>query len=292
MESLRVLPLSGAAPPTAVVSDAGRWRISGDGQRIYYLQGLAAGMPGNEEDRAGALMAADFPSGAHGTLLAEDVAQYAALGSLDGVDAGVVFVKDASGGAGVLRRLADPLHPETAVTVQSGVEYFEISRDLRYAFVEEPHTADGTPQGLVARLDGGGACTISLMPGYPEYHPVYLARPRLIFWGEEEPTGSYDMQGWYADPEGCQPKRLFTERLSYVRAVSDGILYGTYGDNQHRDVMTLRHAVPTGAGFPDDGGRLVADAVDLRMAFPAERYVVFTVSSGEGPGLYVYGPLP
>jgi hypothetical protein len=134
---------------------------------------------------------------------------------------------------------------------------------------------------------------LSVNTGYPIFHPVFTPEPRLMFWGEEDPD-DFRLEGWYADPEGCAPKRRFTRRLAQLLAVRDGILYGEYGEDGEREVMTLRHAPLAGGALPADGGPIVAYRVDARVALAGAQHLVYTQSRSDPPyrGLYLYGPLP
>jgi hypothetical protein len=233
---------------------------------------------------------ADFPSGTNPAALAQQVPGYLALSGADGSDRGLAFLQDTHGGSGTLRVIGDRSRPEQVVAVQSAIEYFEVSPDLRYAFVEEPATRNAS----IAKMDGSGSCLLSIHNGYPIYHPVFSSAPRLMFWGEEAPEASFALQGWYADPDSCAPKRQFTARLAGVAALSDGILYGEYGEDGVREVMTFRHARLADGALPEDGGTVLGQLVDSRFALTDSHQAVFTISQGDPSrqGLYVYGPLP
>jgi hypothetical protein len=228
-------------------------------------------------------------------VLADNVPDFLSLDGPGGVDRGLAILQNTVQGAGDFRIIHDRARPQEALTIDKGVEYFEVSPDLTYAFMEEPDSRDHMPEGILARLDGGGSCIFTVSPGYPVVHPVFLTKTRLMFWGDQRPDGPSDLEGWYADPERCVPRRRFSPRLAQLQGVSDGIVYGEYAEGDPGSfLMTLKHARTNGDSLPEDGGEVLAQTVDYRLALAGEHYVVFTVSKGppEAMGLYVYGPMP
>jgi hypothetical protein len=297
VEQLKVAKLSGSAAPvlTPILADASRWQISADGKKVYYLKDFGINNANNEADRSGTMMVADFPTGANPQVLAEQVPDFLSLDGAAGVDRGIAFLRNTVQGAGDFRIIHDRARPQDAITLDTGVEYFEVSPDLTYAFMEEPDSRDGMPEGILARLDGGGSCIFTVNSGYPVFHPVFLTKPRLMFWGDQRPDGPNDLEGWYADPEGCAHRRLFSPRLAQLQSVSDGIVYGEYAPGDAGSfLMTLRHARAAGDSLPEDGGEVLGQSVDYRLAVAGAHYVVFTISKGDpaAMGLYLYGPMP
>jgi hypothetical protein len=299
VEVLRVAKIDGGPPTSAkvILGDAARWQISADGKKVYFIKEFGVDAAAHKDvDRWGTLMVADFPTGANPAPLAMHVPGFLAM-SRGGNDAGVAYLQDTVEGAGFFRVMSDRQRPQDVVTVDKGVEYFELSPDLRYAFLEEPQSRDGSPEGLSARTDGKASCIFTVKPGYPVVHPVFISQPRLLFWGDEiEDAGAFDLEGWYADPETCTPKKRFTPHLSRLTAASDGIFYGEYKEmDREREVIALKHARLTDSGFPADGGELIGSGVDVHITVAdRRRQVVFTISKGppEMQGLYAFGPLP
>ena len=56
--------------------------------------------------------------------------------------------------------------------------------------------------------------------------------------------------------------------------------------------MTLRFIPLDGAVLAEDRAIVVQPGIDLALARGGQRFVMFTMSKGEAPGLYAYGPLP
>jgi hypothetical protein len=292
-EVLQVIPTGqiGQGAPTPLAMGAARWQLSADGAKVYYLADF------NYDDRngkpAGVLTMIDFPGGSNPRTLQPAVGDFVALGTPGQPDQGVGFLQDMSGGYGTLRLLRDRAHPDQAATVDTDVEEFQLSADLRYSYVYRPAGQDG-PESLVARTDGNGHCPINTRPAALPYLVTFLdsslGSPPMVLFAEDDADGV--AQGWVTDPDGCRDKHHFVSNLAYLRAVRGGVLYGEQDATGWN--MTLRHA-PIGASgvFPDDGGALLEPAVGTHVAI-AGRSIVFTIMQGdaEAQGLYVYGPLP
>jgi hypothetical protein len=233
----------------------------------------------------------DFPDGGNPETLQKGVGDFIALGTPGQPDQGIAFLQDMSGGYGTLRLLRDRAHPEQAATVDTAVEEFELSGDLRYSYVYRPAGEQG-PESLVARTDGNGHCPLNTRAAALPYLVTFLNAPRrMVLFAEDDADG--EAQGWYTDPEDCRDKRHFASRLAYLAALRGGVVYGEQDTTGW--MMTLRHAAIGGDGlFPEDGGALLEPAVGTHIAIAGERTIVFTIIDGDagGQGLYVYGPLP
>src|SRR5204863_1478477 len=112
----------------------------------------------------------DFPALTGAAVLQANVGTYAPLGAAGEPDRGLGFLQDVSKGNGTFRILRDRTQPSAAVTIESGVNEFLVSPDLRYTFVAKPNPASG-PTSLVVSNEGRGSCV--LQDGRPVYSQVF-----------------------------------------------------------------------------------------------------------------------
>jgi hypothetical protein len=288
-ETLRVVKTAetGRTPPADLLRGAARWRMSADGKKIYYLDGF------NYADRSakpsGTLTMVDFPAGGKPTPLAPGVGDFQPIVDASGTEKGLALLSDMSSGAGTLRVMRDRDHPQDLITVGANVADYQLSPDLQYGFVYRP---DG-PQNLIAHVDGSGSCALNTWSGGLPYLVTFMPKTRAVFFAEDDNKGQ--VQGWYADPEGCANKTNFVSALAYLVPVGDGIIYSQQDVTGRH--MNLEHLGVSEGGLDPAGPKLLADGIDTRVAVGAGRFLLFTISdgtdgSGKDAGLWAYGPLP
>jgi hypothetical protein len=278
---------SGAAAPAPVPIPAAGWQIAHDSQKIYFLKDVVGG----PSAPSGALVMADFPTGANPVVLQPRVGRFSLLGAPGGPDQGIGFLQDMSGFTGTFRILRDRARPEAAVTIDSGIDSVVVSPDLTYSFFERPYDV-GNQAGFIGSNDGRGVCVLSAKPSFSAFGITFASDPRLVMWGEDAPERQAESDGWVADPEGCTGKRRFAINLAYLRGAGRGVVYGE--EEGDTGVMTLKHAGFTAGGLDETAATTLGHQVEPNVAVVDERYVVFSIvrSAAEHQGLYVYGPLP
>ncbi|HXU79952.1 MAG TPA: hypothetical protein VN914_01055 [Polyangia bacterium] len=283
-EVLRLAPATdgGVGPPREIRRGASRWLVAPDSKKLYFLDGY------NYVDTApaGALTMVDFPAIAGAAVLQPNVALYTPLGGVGEPDRGLGYLQDVSKGDGTFRILRDRAQPAGAVTIESGVNEFLISPDLRYTFVAKPNTAAG-PTSLVVSNEGKGSCV--LMEGRPIYSQAFAPDAAALYWAQDSDSG-FTIEGWYAPLDGCvDRRRRFSEDLAYLAPTKSGLVYAD--SDPDRQTMTLKFAPLVGGALDSGGVVVVQERIDLSIARGGARFVVFTVSRGDATGLYAYGPL-
>jgi hypothetical protein len=288
-ETLRVVKTAdtGHSAPTDLLRGAARWRLSADGKKIYYLDGF------NYADRSampsGTLAMVDFPLGGGRTVLAPAVGDFQPVVDGSGTERGLALLSDMASGSGTLRLMLDRDHPSDLLTVGSGVSDYQLSPDLRYGFV---YQAAGS-KSRILRSDGSGGCDLNTWSGGLPYLVTFHPKLRAVFFAEDD--SKTQVQGWYADPEGCQNKTNFVSSLAYLLAVGDGIIYSQQDVTGRH--MNLQHLAVTADGLDPAGPTLLANGIDTRVAVGGGRFLLFTISdgadgTGKDAGLWAYGPLP
>jgi hypothetical protein len=283
-EVLRLAPTTDGAvgPAREIRRGASRWQVSPDGKKLYFLDGYNY----IDTEPAGSLTMLDFPALGGAAILQTNVGSYAPLGSTGEPDRGLGFLADVTKGNGTFRILRDRTQPAGAVTIESGVNEFLVSPDLRYTFVAKPN-ADSGPTSLVVSNDGRGSCVVQ--DGRSVYSQAFAPDGSALYWAQDADNG-FDIEGWYAPSDRCDDRRRFSANLAYLAAVNGGLVYAE-GDPDLQS-MTLKFAALDQGILAGDGGVVVQPGIDLALARGGQRFVVFTVSKGDDPGLYAYGPLP
>jgi hypothetical protein len=280
-EVLRMAPTTdgGVGPAMEIRRGASKWQVAPDGKKLYLLDGY------NYLDTApaGILTMMDFPALGAPAALQANVGSYATLGAPGGPDQGLAFLQDVSKGNGTFRILRDRTQPAAAITVESGVNEFLISPDLRFTFVAKPEG----PTSLVVSNEGRGSCV--LQDGRAVYSQTFAPDGSGIYWAQDA-DNAFDIEGWYAPSDRCDDRRRFSANLAFLSAVRGGLVYAeTDPDLQS---MTLRFVPVDGGGLAEDRAVVIQPGIDLSLARGGQRFVMFTVSKGDQPGLYAYGPLP
>lgn len=283
-EVLRMAPATdgGVGTPTEIRRGASKWQVAPDGKKLYLLDGY------NYVDTApaGSLTMLDFPALTNPTVLQANVGSYTALGTRTGATQGLAFLQDVNKGSGTFRILRDRAQPTAAITVDAGVNEFLVSPDLRYTFLAKPSAANG-PTSLVVSNEGHGSCV--LQDGRVVYSQAFAPDGSTIYWAQDADNG-FDIEGWSAPSDHCDARRRFSANLAFLTGVQGGLVYAeTDPDLQS---MTLKFAALANGSIAEDGGFVVQPGIDLSLARGGQKFVVFTVSKGESPGLYAYGPLP
>jgi hypothetical protein len=271
-----------------IAYNATAWRISLDGQKIYYLKDFVAG-----DTPGGKLVMADFPAGTNPVTLQERVASFDLLGEPGAVDRGLGFFQDKAMGLAKYRVMADRLHPEQVVTVADGLDEVFTSPDGRYAiFARED--AMGFERLNLASTDGKQTCELNGMQESEAFGLHFLDDSSMVFWSEISDVISDGVpEGWLARTAGCADKQKYADKADFVTTVDDRIaLIGhTPKDEVHYVLEQARIgtgpkplAMATLIGAQTDG--LVVTVSDRRST-----HVLYQVPEGDMQGIYLYGPL-
>jgi hypothetical protein len=289
VETLRVVPTAelGRAAPRELARDAGRWEISRDGRRVYFLR--------QEAPAGDALYVADFPSGANPTRLDPRVADFIFPG--DEGAAAVGFTSNLSQpgqSRGAFRLLREPGAGVITVFAFEGVlESVRVSRDLRFtAWADEDFHA------RVVRNADLASCELNADRSRPAYGPTFLAGGGLVFWAEDAGGDREHRDGYLADPDGCRGKRRFAQSLQFVAPVGDrGVVFADEVDDDTQRSNLKYAAIGAGSTWPAEGAVRIHDDIDgssVSAASLEPLLLLFRVSPG-GPakeGTYLFGPVP
>jgi hypothetical protein len=274
----------GQGPLGVIAAEAAVWRIANDGKKVYYLKGY-------NYSTSGTLMMADYPTGENPVELQPRVGRFTVLGEPGGPDQGLGIVQDIANFTGAFRILRDRTRPQELVNVDGGTWDVLLSSDLRYTFL--PKLDDmGNEVGFIANNDGSGSCALNAKPGLATYNVRFLSAPSLVFWAEDSLEDATRIEGWYTDPQGCAPKRRFSDRLMYLEVAGKGVVFGE--EEGSTQTMALKYASAGAGGLSGDGaGTPLGNSVTTPVGIAAGgRYVVFAVTGTSDQGLYVNGPLP
>jgi hypothetical protein len=273
----------GTAPAVEILRNGGRWQIAPDGKKLYYLASYSYA----ETDGSGTLSMIDLPpAGVPATVIQDHVGAYASLGSFGEPHPGLAYLQDVTKGNGTFRLLRDRSQPALTTTLGSDVNEFLVSPDLRYTYLSQPD-APGGPVGLLASNDGAGTCALNTREGVGLYSVTFPPQASTVFWAQDSESG-FEIEGWYATSAGCADKRRFSENLASLQAVRGGILFAD--SDPDRQTMSLKRATLDRGTLGE--AESIFGGIDTSLARGGTKFVVFTVSQGESPGLYAYGPLP
>ena len=292
--SLRVVAIAEASTATSrvVLPDVMNWSLANDQAKVYYLA--------NYTNRAGALMMADFPSGANPVQLSRKTSRYVVLGEETTQDLGIGYFIDGTGRFlseyRVIPDRADPFESKVVFRYPGNLEGFRPSRDVRFTGYAKVDRNDGF-NGYMARNDGSGDCIMSSQRDRPALTMRFLDNSGLVFWGEESDDDPIYRDGWRGVPDGCHDKHRFAAHLAFHTAVGDGgLLFGDQFDND-TETMTLRYVkIDNGHDWPAAGPVKVRERVvqPVILLGPQRGQLVFRVSSDDATemGLYVFSDLP
>jgi hypothetical protein len=285
VEVLRQAPTTdgGLGASTEIRRGAGRWQVAPDGKKLYFLDAY------NYVDNApsGTLTMVDFPAQTNATVLQEKVGNYAPLGGYGEPDRGLAFLQNVAKGDGTFRIQRDRALPAQATTVDDGVNEFLVSPDFRFTYVSKPN-APGGPLSLVVGNEGQGSCVLGEQRLI--YSQGFSPDAAAIYWAQDSEASFDIIEGWSAPSDRCTERRRFSADVAYISAVKGALLFAD--SDPGRLTMTLKLAPLQDGAAVEDAIVTIKENIDTSLARGGSRFVVFTVSTGETPGLYAYGPLP
>jgi hypothetical protein len=291
VQSLRSIAVAdlGRAELQPLLSDAAQWQVSRGGTRLYFQRDESPGKP--------ALFVADYPSGAGVARLAGPVLDYLVLGDPAApADLGVAVLIEVDARTTAMRLVRDLASPATAPTVFSAtgmLEGVQVSPDVRFTAWSD--------QGFnvrVVRHTDLASCVLNNAASADAFHPAFTDSAGLVFWKETVATSDGDrLDGFLADPDGCQGKRRFGQGVDFLAPVGDrALLFGDELD-QTGSTVTLKYALLDGKQWPAGGAVRVQAHVDnaslVQVGDPL-MLLLFRVAAG-GPvpeGTYLFGPAP
>ena len=272
----------GKAPPRELLRNLSRWEVSGDGKKIFYLDGYAADLEG---DGMGTLTVADFPTMANPVQIEKRVGAYETYGPRGGAVRGLSLLSEMDGGGGTFRVIADISRPANIVTIDQGIRDPRVSPDLRYSVYDGAVGAEDAITYL-AHNGGDGRCALT-DPGTTGFGVVFAGATRQVFWLQSAPGETGKFESWVADPQGCQGRRRFADNMAFMRATRTGLLHGVEEDSPA--TMAVYY---TPLADPEPKPVLLARQVDPQVVVLDERYLVFTISgSSPDAGLWIHGPV-
>jgi hypothetical protein len=295
--SLRVVPIGvpgGPAPvEREVLPDVMNWALSNDQAKVYYLANYGT-------DRLGALMMADFPSGANPVQMSRKTGRFVILGEDTTEDRGIGYFIEGTGRFlseyRFIPKRSEPFNSTVVFRYAGNLEGFRPSRDLRYTGYAKVDRNEGF-NGYIARNDGSGDCILSSQRDLPAFTMRFLDSAGLVFWAEESDDDATFRDGWRGRPDGCRDKHRFAAHLAYHAAVGDeGLIFGDQADIE-TETMTLRYVkIENGQDWPAAGPVAIMERVvqPVVMLTPQRQQLVFRVKGlqPEASGLYVFSGLP
>jgi hypothetical protein len=271
-----------------IAYNATAWRISLDGQKIYYLKDFMTG-----DSPGGKLVMADFPAGTNPVTLQERVAGFQLLGEPGTVDKGLGFFQDRTMGLAKFRIMADRAHPEQVVTMADAVDDVFLSPDGRYGvFVRED--AMGYERINLASTDGKQTCELNAMQESEVFSMHFLSDASLVFWSEISnaiPDGV--PQGWLARTAGCADKQKYADKADFVETVNDRIAVIAHTPPD-QVTYVLEHARIGGGPMPVSPPVTIgagSDGLVVTVSDERSTHVLYQVVEGDMQGVYIYGPL-
>ena len=293
VESLRSIAVAdlGRAELQPMLPEASEWQFSRGGTRLYFQR--------EETPGKRALFVADYPSGTGATRLAGPVRDYLVLGDpASDTDMGVAVLTEVDARTTAMRLVRDLANPAAAPTVFSAtgmLEGVQVSPDVRFTAWSD--------QGFnvrVVRHSDLASCDLNNTPRADAFHPDFTASGGLVFWKETADTsvpGVDRLDGFLADPDGCQAKRRFGQGVDFLSPIGDrALLFGDELD-ETGSTVTLKYAALDGKQWPAAGAVRIQARVDnasLVQVGDRPMLLLFRVAA-RGPvpeGTYLFGPAP
>ena len=188
---------------------------------------------------------------------------------------------------------ANPAAASTVFRYTGMLEGVQLSPDGRFTTWSD----QGFNQHLVRHADLA-SCELNLVPRDDAFQPAFLDRAGLVFWKENPDPGSDRLDGFLANPDGCQGKRRFGVGVDFFLPVGDRAL--VFGDELEpiASTVTLKYAaIAGGREWPAAGPVRIHGHVDnssVVLVGDRPMLVLFRVAAG-GPapeGTYLFGPAP
>lgn len=274
-----------------IAYNATSWRISLDGQKIYWLQNFVS-----EPRPGGKLMMADFPDGTNATLLQERVAEFQLLGDPGTVDRGLGIYQDKDMGVATFKVMADRRRPDQLVTLVEKTDGVFLSPDGRYGLFIQVDPTGFFEQVHLASTDGKEKCVLNSRPESEVFSMHFLDDSSMVFWSEINTTIPDGVgEGWLARTAGCADKQRYAPKVDFVTTVKDRLAVIAYHPKD-QIFYQLEHARiglgPNPVSMPvpirDNTDPVIVPVSDHRST-----HLMFQVPDGppEMQGIYLYGPI-
>jgi hypothetical protein len=285
-EELRVWPVGAEGPsPAPVLDDVAYWKISNDGQKLYFWRGLPP---------TASLFVADFPSGANVQLLETDTVAFALLGT--GPADQALAIERTHGDVGVTFEL---LADRSTTTAKPIFTYDDIL-DGVYVSADLSHTVwlDVSFLAKVVRNTDLVTCAVNDASDPPIHEPAFLDTAGLLFWKELLPSDNSRHDGYFARPDQCHGRTRFARDLDFVTPLGDtGVLFGDELDLPSSRSTLKYVATSGGATALDPRGpvRIQAGVRTPVVLVGASTPLVVYEAAGPTPetsGWFVFGPVP
>jgi len=274
-----------------IAYDATSWRISLDGQKIYYLQNFVS-----EPKPGGKLMMADFPDGTNQVLLQERVAEFQLLGDPGTVDRGLGLYQDKNMGLAAFRVMADRRRPDQLVTVAENVDGVYLSPDGRYGLFIQVDPSGFFEQVHMASTDGKESCVLNALPESEVFSMHFLDDSSMVFWSEINTTIADGVgEGWLARTAGCAGKQRYAPKVDFVTTVKDRVAIIAHTPKDQIRYQ-LEHARIGPGPAPVSMPVLIRDNADpvlVPVSDHRSTHLMFQVPDAppEMQGIYLYGPI-
>jgi hypothetical protein len=278
----------GTQPPIKVVSEEiARWKISPDGQKVYYLRGF------NSTTASGTLMMADFPGGGNEAALADNVGTFRVLDDGRGTDRGLLLATNASMGRAVFRIMRDRNAPADLQTFALPARDVLLSRDLSYAFyIQSVDPQTGLSDAWVTPIMPIYRCGLAPSGSAALFGAPFSGGSRRVFWADNVDTTAGTGRGWSMPTSGCGARSTYGERVeAWFVHHEEGMIFS---ERESGGTVVLRFIT-----FKDDVPQL-GPAVEIRAGVdplfaivPGWKAVLFSINAGtEADGLYLDDSLP
>lgn len=289
---------SGPRTSPPLLTDATRWLLSRDTQKIYYLKGFNYSDQGNPN---GTLTMVDYPSAANPVTLANNVGGFLLLSDGTNTDMGLGMFADVTQNKGALRFIRDRNAPANFVTIATGIASASVSPDLRYTyFSQNINEQTGLADAYVATNAGATKetsaprCTLQAGTSTDLYGSPFLDKSGLVFWVDDVDPNVLVGKGMVANPADCSNKTQYAKDIDFWFTVNDeGVIYS---DDTDIDIVSLRYVrVPDGKTWPTGGAGLPLQKQASRiysMTLPKYDTLVVQIDQGYASDGIYYAKLP
>jgi hypothetical protein len=294
-ETLQVIKTAdaGKSAPLVTLEDAAEWEIASDGAKIYVL----AGYDRSRGDSAtGTLTLADFPSGAHPTLLQSSVLWFQPIGAPGDADRGLLFSYSSGAALTGTAVLRDREHPSDLFLLGTKAHDAQVGPDGRHTVYYQDLRGGDFPVAFVARNDASGSCQLTSDWRAETYGSGFAESGRSVFWIEYFRNESQSEEGWYARPQACDDKKKFGDYVAWYALVGEDFVVFEGGDFDDTTTWLQYTPLKLTAGPPWPPAVVIKEHPDPGVSVvrtSAGTAVLFSVSRGSADeiGLFLHGPL-
>jgi hypothetical protein len=303
---MKTTDIGTAALPTQVgTPGVTRWSVNAAANKWYYLRDYNYNVAG---EPSGTLYTRDFPAGQTETPIRGTqvpggskggVGIYQILVNAMDQDAGLGLVAPVMTARGDYKVMTNPAgSADDVANVPTMVRDIALRRtpvfspNLGFAYYASTvNEGVGTTNSLITKRDGTGACSLassldSYLFGYP-----FSGENGVVIWMDAFDQATDSGQGWWANPNGCAGKQMFSRNIDFWFVDEDkAILYSDESDGRS---VSLQYATVTGNTLNKPAAPFQKSVVRMFAVLPDFAGLMFMINSTDEAtnGVY-YIPLP